>query len=261
MKQSPKHTAEELRQLQHLPLDAKIAMSRERIREWIREFGESGVYVSFSGGKDSTVLLHLVRQWYPDVTAVFVDTGLEYPEIRQFVKTFDNVEIIRPAMNFKQVITKYGYPVISKEVSETVCEVRNPNYKGKTKYLKINGEYLTKKGDKSPYNCEKYKPLLDADFNVSNVCCKVMKKSPAKKFEHDFGMVALTAQMAEESAQRTSAWLKNGCNGFDMNRKISNPMSFWTEQDVLQYIIKNNLTIAPPLWRNHTERQYTAIVF
>jgi 3'-phosphoadenosine 5'-phosphosulfate sulfotransferase (PAPS reductase)/FAD synthetase len=99
-------------------------MTQQRIREWIREYGVDGVYVSFSGGKDSTVLLHIVRDLYPEVKAVFIDTGLEYPEIRDFVKTFDNVDIIRPKLTFKQVIDKYGYPFFSKEVSEVVYGAR-----------------------------------------------------------------------------------------------------------------------------------------
>ena len=119
-----RHTLQELKQWQALPLNIKILMTKQRIRDWINEYGESGVYVSFSGGKDSTVLLDLVRQDYPNVPAVFVDTGLEYPEIREFVKTFDNVEWLRPKMNFRQVIEKYGYPFISKEVSECLYEAR-----------------------------------------------------------------------------------------------------------------------------------------
>ena len=107
----------DLYQMQSLPLSAKIQMTKQRIRQWIEEYGEEGVYVSFSGGKDSTVLLDIARSVYPDIKAVFVDTGLEYPEIRQFVKTFDNIDWLRPKMNFKQVIEKYGYPFISKEVS------------------------------------------------------------------------------------------------------------------------------------------------
>lgn len=99
-------------------------MTKSRIRDWINAYGEDGVYVSFSGGKDSTVLLDLVRQDYPNIPAVFVDTGLEYPEIRKFVKTFDNVEWLKPKMTFKQVIAKYGYPFISKEVSECVQGAR-----------------------------------------------------------------------------------------------------------------------------------------
>ena len=117
-----KHTMDELRQWQALPLSVKIRMSQERIRMWVREYGESGVYVSFSGGKDSTVLLDIVRNrmGYKDIPAVFVDTGLEYPEIREFVKTFDNVVWLKPKMQFRKVIETYGYPFISKEVSEAV---------------------------------------------------------------------------------------------------------------------------------------------
>lgn len=119
-----KHTMQDLYMYQALPLNLKIAMTKRRIRDWINTYGESGVYISFSGGKDSTVLLDLVRQDYPNIPAVFVDTGLEYPEIREFVKTFDNVEWLRPKMNFRQVIENYGYPMISKEVSESVQGAR-----------------------------------------------------------------------------------------------------------------------------------------
>lgn len=104
-----KHTKSELAQMQSLPLKIKIQMTKRRIREWY-EFWDGQVYVSFSGGKDSTVLLHMVRELYPDVEAVFVNTGLEYPEIQKFVKTFDNVTILRPKMRFDEVIKKYGYP-------------------------------------------------------------------------------------------------------------------------------------------------------
>ena len=72
--------------MQSLPLSAKVRMTETRIRAWVDEYGEDGVYISFSGGKDSTVLLHIVRNLYPSIKAVFVDTGLEYPEVREFVK-------------------------------------------------------------------------------------------------------------------------------------------------------------------------------
>ena len=86
----------ELKLLQNYPLDLKIEKTKLRIREWVDYYGEDGVYISFSGGKDSTVLLDIVRSMYPDIEAVFSNTGLEFPEIVQFVKTFDNVTIIKP---------------------------------------------------------------------------------------------------------------------------------------------------------------------
>ena len=115
-----KHTISDLYQMQSLPLSAKIRMTELRIRAWVDEYGIDGVYVSFSGGKDSTVLLDIARRLYPDIKAVFIDTGLEYPEIRQFVKQFDNVDWLKPRITFRQVIERYGYPFISKEVSECV---------------------------------------------------------------------------------------------------------------------------------------------
>jgi 3'-phosphoadenosine 5'-phosphosulfate sulfotransferase (PAPS reductase)/FAD synthetase len=113
-------TLDDLRQKQALPLNVKVRLTMERIRQWVNEYGEDGVYVSFSGGKDSTVLLHIVRSMYPNVKAVFCDTGLEYPTVRQFVKKTDNVDILKPKMTFKEVIRKYGYPVIGKEVASAV---------------------------------------------------------------------------------------------------------------------------------------------
>lgn len=241
-------TKDDLRLLQSLPLKVKVAKTKQRIREWVTHFGKDGVYVSFSGGKDSTVLLHLVRELYPDIEAVFVNTGLEYPEIQKFVKTFDNVTILRPKMRFDEVIKKYGYPVISKEVSECVYHGRMTLKRNDGKYAlelqKLMGTKKDKNGNKSIFNQEKYKPLLYTDFVCSHYCCNVMKKKPSKAYAKEIGKKLITAQMASESRLRAQQWMKNGCNGFNMKSPISNPMSFWTEQDVLQYIKENNIPIA-----------------
>lgn len=120
------HTLEDLRELQAMPLLAKELLTRARIHEWqyYSGFGiETGV-VSFSGGKDSTVLLHMCRKLYPNIPAVFSNTGLEYPEIQSFVKKHDNVKIVRPKMQFSEVISTYGYPLIGKEVAEAIYYAR-----------------------------------------------------------------------------------------------------------------------------------------
>ena len=305
-------TIQDLQQLQGLPLNIKIRMTKERIRQWIGEYGEDGVYVSFSGGKDSTVLLHLVREDYPNVKAVFVDTGLEYPEIRQFVKTFDNVEWLKPKMGFKQVIQKYGYPFISKEVSECVYgarkyltsilqdasldrptdrptdrigtpmselpeQVRMQEMGGANTSIIQTEEFrnllerqekqarpgslrriammtgmLTKdcqikanipEKDRSKFSQEHYQFFLDAPFSISSRCCDVMKKGPAHLYQKKTGRNPMTAQMASESRLRAQKWLLNGCNGFNLKSPISNPMAFWTEQDVLLYIYQTKLPI------------------
>ena len=117
-------TKQELQMLQALPLDLKIMRTQQRIREWVQYYGTDGVCVSFSGGKDSTVLLHLVRQIYPNIKAVFSDTGLEYPEIRNFVKYTDNVDWVKPEQSFHQIVLECSYPLFSKEISEAIRYAR-----------------------------------------------------------------------------------------------------------------------------------------
>ena len=111
-----------LRQLQALPLDAKILMTQQRIREWYNHFN-GNVYISFSGGKDSTVLTYLVHDMYSNVPLVFANTGLEYPEIQAFAREM-GAEFVRPKMRFDEVISKYGYPIIGKEVAEAISFAR-----------------------------------------------------------------------------------------------------------------------------------------
>lgn len=239
-------TKEELSYLQSLPLEIKILMTKARIREWVSHYGEEGVYVSFSGGKDSTVLLRLVREEYPNIEAVFVNTGLEYPEIQKFVKSFENVTILRPKMSFVEVIKKYGYPIVSKEVAECIGGAKKAEKQGiiNQRIKQMNGDWTDKTGKKSQFNYENYKPLMYVDFKISNKCCNVMKKSPSQSYAKKMGKAQMTAQMADESRLRKQTWLQNGCNGFDLKLPTSNPMSFWTEQDVLQYISQNDIPIA-----------------
>lgn len=128
----------ELRILQNYPLEMKIERTKQRIREWVDYYGEDGTYISFSGGKDSTVLLDIVRSLYPNIEAVYVNTGLEYPEIYKFVKSFSNVTILKPEMNFKEVINTYGYPVISKENSQYIYEIRHSTKKMRQRLKKTH---------------------------------------------------------------------------------------------------------------------------
>ena len=211
-----KHTKADLKQMQSLPLSAKILMTKRRIKDWY-DYYDGQVYVSFSGGKDSTVLLHIAREVYSDIEAVFVNTGLEYPEIQKFVKTFDNVTIIRPKMRFDEVIKKYGYPLISKSVSNCV---RGARMGQQSRINLLNGKDCDGSDRHSKFAKLKYKPLLDLDCEISDMCCDVMKKSPSYIYQRKTGKKPILATMATESMLREKNWIKHGCNAFDANPNI-----------------------------------------
>jgi 3'-phosphoadenosine 5'-phosphosulfate sulfotransferase (PAPS reductase)/FAD synthetase len=226
--------------MQSVPLEGKILMTKERIRQW-HEHWDGMVYVSFSGGKDSTVLKHIVDSMYDDVPAVFVNTGLEYPEIQRFAKAQKNVIVVRPEMRFDEVIKKYGYPVISKEVAHKLHDAtsarKNGNFDSYAE-RQFNGTYTSKNGKTSAVDITKWKFLLDSTFAVSHKCCDVMKKKPAKRYEKETGRKPIIGTLAQESKLRYQNWLKDGCNAFENKRPISQPLSFWTEQDILLYLKK-----------------------
>ena len=252
------HQPWELRQMQSLSLDSKKRMSSQRIDGWFETFGDD-VYLSYSGGKDSTVCLELVAEYCAShgqsLHVAFCDTGLEYPEIREFAEhntkkvaekygieiSFDR---LRPDMNFHDVIIEFGYPIISKEVSKIVYGARHSREKKQSYINKLKG--LNADGSYSEYKqrYKKYEILLQAPFEISNRCCAKMKELPATRYEAETGRKPIVGTMAEESKQRLDAWCKTGCNAFDSSRPMSKPISFWTEQDVLNMILIEGLEIA-----------------
>lgn len=191
---------------------------------------------------------------YNKVMLVFCDTGLEYPEIKHHVRDytewlkakFPSLEIelvvLHPKLNFHNVLTRYGYPIIGKEVASAVHEARTtPNgYKAQ----KLHGTLVDNDGNKNAFCVDKYEYLLDADFLINGACCNVMKKRPAAKYEKDTGNYSIIGTMADESRLRMTRWMRTGCNAFDGARKKSAPMSFWNEQDVLRFIVDNSIPIA-----------------
>lgn len=230
-----------LKQRQSLPLNIKVALTKRRITEWY-EAHDGMVYVAFSGGKDSTVLLHIVRSMYPEVPAVFADTGLEFPEIRDFVRQTANVVWVKPRKNFKQVLEEEGYPIISKSVARRLRDLKNPtdkNASSRALYLtgvKRDGTH----GAQVSRLAQKWHRLIDAPFKVSEKCCDYMKKYPSIDYEKESRRVPFVGTMADDSQQRETEYIRSGCNSFSGRHK-SAPIAFWTEADVWDYIKVNEV--------------------
>ena len=260
------HDAARLKELKALSLEKKIQITQARLIEWYNIY-DNKCYVSFSGGKDSSVLAYIAGQVCKLLNCKlilwFSDTGLEYPEIKQNVYTV--ADFIREKLGievelfvdypkdrkgkritFRQVLEEYGYPIVSKQVSNVIKGARLSIQKGvdSTRLMNIQGRNTKKNGAKSKFNCKKWEYLLDSPFKISDTCCEVMKKKPAKRFAKEHNLYPIVATMAEESFNRTNKWYQYGCNAFNAKRPISKPMSFWTEQDVLKYIKTYHIPIA-----------------
>ena len=124
--------------------------------------------------------------------------------------------------------------------------IRTGNIPEPIRLQMMEGNFKNPNSTKSIYNKEKWQFMLFAPFEISNKCCSVMKKGPAHNYGNKTQRHPITAEMASESKLRSQQWINNGCNGFDMKRPKSTPMSFWFEQDVLAYIKLNNIEIASP---------------
>ena len=222
----------------NLPLEIKEKMSLSRIKSFYYNV-DGKIYIAYSGGLDSTVLLHLVRRIYPWVEGVFCNTGLEYPENVIQVKNTENVRILIPKLNFTQVIEKYGYPVISKEVSMSISRYRNSDKPSVKLYRKYGIDAFGEIG-KVGVIPQKWHYLIDAPFKISEKCCYYCKKQPFKKFENGCGSKPIIGTMAHESAIRKRLYNEYGCNVLGENAK-SQPLSFWTKKDIWEYIKKYKL--------------------
>lgn len=222
-----------LRKRQDMPLKDKVSLSLERIKEWYEAF-DGQVAVSYSGGKDSSVLLHLARKLYPDLPAVFCNTGLEYPEIVRLIKQTSNVTVIRPSVPFHHVIRDHGWPIISKKVACGLNILRNPTPNNQNIW-RLYDEGINRFGQ--PVNgfkvADRWKFLVNAPFKISDKCCQIMKKDPMHRYEKQTGRVQMVGMMADDSKMRQKIYLNTGCNAYDAKHPRSMPLGFWTEQDIL----------------------------
>lgn len=182
----------------------------EVIKTVIQKEGIDKFYLSFSGGKDSTVLHRLLDKALPGNTIprVFIDTGIEYKMIRDFVlKLAENdkrFQIIKPSRPIKQTLEEFGYPFKSKQHSHNVAQYQR-NGMSKSVRVYLLGEN-TKKGRSSLYHCPeilKYQFTDEFQIRVSDLCCQKMKKEPVHKWEKEnHKTIAITGMRKEEGGNR-----------------------------------------------------------
>lgn len=237
-----KMTMQLLRERQSWTLEQKIDHALGTIEAFVNRMGGvDKVYVSFSGGKDSTVLFHLARRLYPDILGVFCNTGNEYPDIIRFVRKAQaegaNIQIIRPKLTPREVWAKYGFPLVGKEISSYVHAVRvNPN--SKVAQLRLSKD--TQFGISN-----KWRYLVNEPYETHNICCTKLKKDPMHRFGKESSRFPIIGVMASESKRRETDYIANGgCNYFDGNTPKSQPLSIWLEDDIWAYIDRFNLLIA-----------------
>lgn len=242
-------THAELKERQGWSLEKKIDHSLGAIEQFYQRL-DGKVYIGFSGGKDSTVLLWLARKLYPDIKAVFVNTGNEYPDIVRFVRQTRekgaNIDIIYPKLRPKEVLGKYGFPLVSKVCSEQIKSIRhNPNSVKSLQALDMLPDDLKVKFTVPRVLPYKWRWLIDEDFDTSNMCCEKLKKEPAHRYQKETGRSAILGIMADESRSRTLDYLhRAGCNVFSERNNSSHPLSIWTEQDIWDCIEKYGIEIS-----------------
>ena len=249
-----KYRRDTLKSLQEMNLESKIIQTKYLIRQAIHEFGIEHVYISYSGGKDSTVLSHITKQLYPNILHIFANTTNEYPETIQHIKwereqNETNIITVLPVdssgelWTFKRVVETYGYPLFSKRISNAIRTYQHALTE-RTKKNSIN--YINR-------NFKKYTPYINAP--ISDKCCDKLKKEPIKRKAKELGLkCAILGILASESYMRQKDWINNGCNVFHKRKdNQSRPLSFWTDEDIIEYIQRYNIRI-PDLYSNGYSR-------
>lgn len=238
-----KITKDELIMLQSLPFEVKVAKTKLRIQEWYSYWG-GNIGVNFSGGLDSLVLLHLVRSLYPEVPAISVP-AIECKENQELIRNTENVVILKPKYSMIEVVKNFGIPIGSKTIAKSIRRLQNPTERNEqSRRLALTG--LTKEG----HYCSRFKlgkrwiKLAESkQFKVSEQCCYYMKEKPFIDYAKETGIHYLYGTKAVDGLTRERTYLQNGCNTFSGKGK-STPLGFWTNQDILRYIVENGITFS-----------------
>lgn len=191
----------------------------------------------YSGGIDSTVMKFLVEMINPKCRSKFVNTTNEFSEILQHVKEVDNVDTILPSMTFIDTVTKFGFPITSKEAARKIHDLKYPTSKNQLTVnlyrtgLNRHGEYHV-----ASKLSKKWFKLIDAPFDVTNKCCDILKKNPLKKISVNGVFIGT---MAIDSNLRRKSYMESGC--INEIKKVCKPLSIWKKDDVWSFVRERKL--------------------
>ena len=222
----------------------------QKIKSIVNKYGENTFYISFSGGKDSTVLSKLVDIAIPDnkIPRVYADTGIEYNAVKEFVKKLkekdDRIVILKPTKPIKQTLEKYGYPFKSKEHSMYVYIFKR-NGKCAT-----SERYLHPSESRKQFGCPqilRYQFTDEYKLKTSAKCCDKLKKEPMLKYSKDTGRKnVMVGILGDEKGQRNNARCISKRNGGIHFQPLVAVDKEWEEWFIEEYNIELCKVYYPP---------------
>ena len=259
LEETLKFPKDSFKSMKYQPYELKPNFSMYRVYEW-HTYWSGVVYVSFSGGLDSTVLAYIVCLAYRKYKLtgtnplVFSDTGTEFPEIRKFVKDYVEwlkgkfpeldirLEIVRPKHSFRWVLENKGFPIISKETAGKIRKLRHGNLSDKYRKYLLRGDERGKFG----MLAKKWQYLADTKStkeDISEQCCDVLKKEPLNTYSKKTGRQPFIGITQDESFKRENQYNHTGCNIYDGHRPKSQPLGFWPKEEVIRFAAENDIPI------------------
>lgn len=203
--------------------------------------------VSYSGGRDSTVLSHFIveRMGIKDIPHVMSNTRMEYPETIKQVKNWyarmraQGVECHTcfPDKRPKQLWSEIGVPLWSKSLA----------YKYR-KFAKSKSDKIPKHVPDSLH--DSFRRAKELNLKITDKCCQVLKKDPMAKWDKEHGVGGhLMGVRCAESRSRRLAWIMKGSlyravtHG---NMWVANPLAYWTQEDIEAWLSEHNLEVLRP---------------
>lgn len=217
----------------------------EKIKQINEQYDlENNAYISFSGGKDSTILHYLIDMALPNnkIPRIYINTGIEYNDIVKYVKELankdDRIILINSGVNIKQMLEKVGYPFKSKDFAQKVSRF---NRIGKTKSIK---RFLEFDGILACPNKLKY--LFEnknaTKFIISDKCCENLKENvlieTAKKINRNIAVIGLTG----DEKGRRNQYHKNCWIDYKI-KKMFYPMRILNNDFINMFIDKYNIKL------------------